>query len=280
MPGHDSSQATTGILERHRRSTVHPGVQGHPDMDQNSWDVGNVPDKDDILDAFAARLRHRWQRHRRTSALDRFANNGDAHAASGSSRTRSASTTTARSVASARSATSSSSATSPAAVDLSTVSLYTWTGSGLSAARPRGIECTPGVSTGVRDLRNTRRPRSRRGRTFRSRGSPGSSRLGQLLRGWGQSRRRLPERCALYLVVHGRDAGVHVHDGRAQELRPRRVPDMRTAGHRDPGPAERPERHQHQPGRVGRRRRHAERQRRPRHGLHRVLRLRSQQQPA
>ena len=215
--GTDSSQATTGILGDSAGRRFTQGSKDTLDMDDNSWDVGNVPDKDDILHAFAA-LYDIGGNDTIVFGLDRFANNGDAHAgfwffqdeiglnANGTF----SGQRTVGDVFILSNFTSGG--------DLSTVSLYTWTGSGLSAP-VSGVECTPASPDRMRDREHRRRdlavavpPEAGDIRDL-----PGR----QLLRGWRQPRCRLPERCALHLVLHGRDSGIDIRDCRAQELRAR-----------------------------------------------------------
>lgn len=141
----ESASASTGILADTAGRRFTSGSKDTLDMSSNSWDTQSVPDKDDILHAYAA-LYEIGGNDTVVFGLDRFANNGTAHAgfwffqdqitinANGSF----------------------SGHRTPGDVfilsdftsggDLSTIAFRTWTGSGLSNATT-GVECAPGSQT-------------------------------------------------------------------------------------------------------------------------------------
>ena len=144
--GNSNAQATTGILGDTAGRRFTQGSKDTLAMSQNSWDVASVPDKDDILHAFAA-LYDINGNDTIVFGLDRFANNGDAHAGFWFFQDQ---------IGINANGTFSGQRTVgdvfivsdfTAGGDLSTVKLYTWTGSGLSAPT-FGQECAPGAQTG------------------------------------------------------------------------------------------------------------------------------------
>ena len=144
--GNNNAQATTGILGDAAGRRFTQGSKDTLAMSQNSWDVASVPDKDDILHAFAA-LYDINGNDTIVFGLDRFANNGDAHAGFWFFQDQ---------IGLNANGTFSGQRTVgdvfivsdfTAGGDLSTVKLYTWTGSGLSAPT-FGQECAPGAQTG------------------------------------------------------------------------------------------------------------------------------------
>jgi uncharacterized repeat protein (TIGR01451 family) len=77
--GSAHAQATTGILTDSAGRRFTQGSKDTLDMSSNAWDVATVPDKDDILHAYAA-LYDIGGNDTVAFGLDRYANNGDAHA--------------------------------------------------------------------------------------------------------------------------------------------------------------------------------------------------------
>ena len=140
--GPNGAQATTGILSDSAGRRFTGGSKDTLDMDDNSWDSASVPDKDDILHAYAA-LYDVGGNDTVVFGLDRYANNGTAHAgfwffqdqigvnANGSF----SGQRTVGDVFIVSDFTSGG--------GLSTIKFYTWTASGLSSPST-GVACAPG----------------------------------------------------------------------------------------------------------------------------------------
>ncbi len=143
--GSDSALATTGILTDTAGRRFTGGSKDTLDMPSNSWDSANVPDKDDILHAYAA-LYEINGNDTVVFGLDRYANNGTAHAGFWFFQD--------EIVANANGSFSGQRTVGDVFIvsnftsggDLSTIAFHTWTGSGLSAATT-GVECAPGSQT-------------------------------------------------------------------------------------------------------------------------------------